>query len=99
MFFCHFDKKNRTNPILSYSRRSFVFLSRDFFNVTGTRTRVGVTNMFEKTEYKSRFSGLDISGSFDIDTRYQVFCIALGPLAICIPIGIVELLYLFYDIG
>ena len=34
-----------------------------------------------------------------IETRDQVFCIALASVAICIPIGKTGLLYLFYNIG
>ena len=45
---------------------------------------------------KTDFSGLDISGYFDIKTRGLVFCIALGPVAICIPIGRAELLQVTY---
>ena len=51
MLFCHFDEKIREKTILSYSRRSFVFITALFFNVIGTRTTVNVTNMFEKAEY------------------------------------------------
>ena len=61
---------------------------------------MSVTNTFEKAEYKNPiFQGLISQVLFDIDTRGQVFYIALGPVAICIPIGIIELLYLFYNIG
>ena len=57
-----------------------------------------LSECFEKAEYKKPiFSGLDISGSFDIKTRGQVFSIAVGPVTICIPIGRIELLYLFYN--
>ena len=67
-----------------------------FFNVIGTRTTVSVTNMFDKVEYKKPiFQGLISQVLFDIETRGQVFCIALGPVTICIPIGKIELLYLF----
>ena len=60
MLFCHFDEKSSKNLILSYSRRSFVFITVLFFlNVSGTRTTVSVTNLFEKTEYKKPiFQGL-----------------------------------------
>ena len=45
-------KKIRKTLILSYTRRSFVFFSwHCVFNVSGTRTTVSVTNLFEKTEY------------------------------------------------
>ena len=54
MLFCHFDeKKFEKTLILSYTRRSFVFIIALFFNVSGTRTTVSVTNLFEKAEYKT----------------------------------------------
>ena len=79
--------------------RSF-FITALFFNVIGTCTTVRVTNMFEKAEYKKPiFYGLLFQVLFDIETMGQVFCIALGPVTICIPIGTIELLYLFYNTG
>ena len=35
----------------------------------------------------------------EIETRGQVFCIVLGPVIICIPIGTIGLLYLFHNTG
>ena len=58
--------------------------------------------MFEKAEYKKPiFQGLISQVLFDIGlkTMGQKFCIALGPVVICIPTGTVELLYLFNNIG
>ena len=57
-------------------------------------------NMFKKAVYKKAiFQGLKSKVLFDIETTGQVFCIALGPVTICISIGTIELLYLFYNIG
>ena len=48
--------------------------------------------------HKTDFSGVDISGSIGIlETMCRVFCIALGPVTICIAIGTIGLLYLFYN--
>ena len=78
----------------------FCFYHGGFFNVIGTRTTVSVTNMFKKAEYKKPiFQGLKSKVLFDIETKGQVFCIALGPVTICISVGTIELLYLFYNIG
>ena len=56
--------------------------------------------MFKKAEYKKLiFQGLKCKILFDIETKDQVFCIALGPVNICIYIGTIELMYLFYNIG
>ena len=83
MLFCDFDGKKSNTLIISYSRRSFVFITALFFNVIGPCTTVSVTKLFEKAEYKEAdFSGVDVSGSFDIKTRSQVFCITLGPVTI-----------------
>ena len=96
MFFCHFDEKNLKKLILSFTRRSFVFITALFFFVIGTGTTVSVTNMFEKAEYnKPIFQGLISRVVFDVETRGQVFCIALGPVTLCITIGTIRLLYLF----
>ena len=66
----------------------------------GTRTTVSVSNKFKKAEYKKPiFQGLKSKVLFDIETRGQVVCIALGPVAIGIPIGTIELLYLFISGG
>ena len=37
--------------------------------------------------------------AFEIETRGQVFCIALGPATICIATGTIGLLHLFYNTG
>ena len=80
------------NLILSYSRRSFVFIRALFFYVIAT---VSITNMLKKAENKKPIIlGLKSKVLFDIETRGQVFCIDLGPVTICIPIGTIELLYL-----
>ena len=56
--------------------------------------------MFKKSEYKKLiFQGLKSKVLFDIETKGQVFCIALGPVTIGIYIGTIELMYLFYNIG
>ena len=49
-----------------------------------------VTNMFGKAEYKKPIL-------LDIETRGQVFYVTLGPVTICIPIGTIGSLYLFYN--
>ena len=36
---------------------------------------------------------------FDIETRGREICIDLGLVTICIPIGTIELLYIFYNTG
>ena len=54
--------------------------------------------MFEKAEYeKPIIQGLIYRILLDIETRGQVFFIDLGPVKNCIPIGIIGLLYLFYN--
>ena len=73
----------------------FCFIKALFSNVTGTRTIVSVTNMFQKAEYKKPiFQGLKSKVIFDIETKRRVFYIALGPVTICISIGTIELLYI-----
>ena len=101
MLFVILTKKIRKKLILSYSRCSFVFYhGAVLFNVIGTRTTVSITNMFKKAEYKKAiFQGLKSKVQFDIETKGQVFCIALGPVTIYISIRTIELLYLFYNIG
>ena len=70
-----------------------------FFNVIGKRTTARVTNMFGKAKYKKPiFKGLIFQIPFDIETKSQVLCITLGPVTICISIGTIELLNLFYNI-
>ena len=45
-------------------------------------TIVHITNMFEKANYKKTdFSGLIFRVLLKIETRGQVFCTALGPVA------------------
>ena len=62
--------------------------------------KVRVTNMFEKAEYKKPiFQGLISRVTLDIETRGQVFCVALVPVTICIPMGTIGLLYLYYNTG
>ena len=93
-------KKLEKKLILSYSRRSLVFITALVFNVIGTRTTESVTNTLRKGRVqKVGFQGLKSKVLFDIETKGQVFCIALGPVTVCIPIGTIELLYLFYNIG
>ena len=101
MLFCHFDEKNSKKSHSKLLKTFFCFLSRRcVFNVIGTRTTVRVTNMFKKTEYKTPiFQRFKSKVLFDIETKGQVFSIALGPVTIYIPIGTIELLYLFYNIG
>ena len=56
--------------------------------------------MFEKAQYKKPiFQGLITRVQLDIETRDQVFCVALGPVTICITIGTIGLLYVFYSTG
>ena len=56
--------------------------------------------MYERAEYrKPIFQGLISRVLLDIETRGQVFCKALGPVNICIAIGTVVLVYLFYNTG
>ena len=53
MLFCHFDEKNSKKSHSKLLKTFFCFLSwLCFFNVTGTRTTVSDTNLFDKTEYK-----------------------------------------------
>ena len=94
-------KGSKKIVILSYSRRSFVFkFDKSFLMLFGTRTTASVTNIFGKADYKKPiFQGLKSKVLFDIETKGQVFCIALGPVTICISIGTIELLYLFYNTG
>ena len=101
ILFCHFDEKNSKKLILSYSKRSICFYQcTAFINVSGTRTTVSVTNLFEKAEYKKPiFQGLISRVLLDIETRNQVFCIDLRPVTIYISIGKIVLLYLFYNAG
>ena len=68
-------------------------------NSIETRTTVSVTNMFKKAEYKKPiFQWLKCKVLLDIETKGQGFCTALGPVTICIYIGTIELMYLFYNI-
>ena len=64
------------------------------------RTALRFTNMFEKVEYKKTiFQGLISQVLFDTETSDEMFCTAIGYLTICIPIGAIGLLYLFYNNG
>ena len=55
-----------------------------------------ITNMFEKAQYKKPiFQGLISQVLLDIETRGQLFYIALGSLTISIPIETIGSLYLF----
>ena len=66
----------------------------------GTPTTKSVTNKFKKAEYKKPIiQGLKSKVLFDVETKGQVFSIALGPVTICRSIGTIELLYIFYNIG
>ena len=59
-----------------------------------------VTDIFEKAEYKKPiFQGLVSQVLFDTETKGPVFYIGLGPMTINLPIGTIELLYLFYNTG
>ena len=61
---------------------------------------VHVTNMDENAHYKNPIVQEMISRvMFEIETRGQVFCIALGPVTICIAIRTIGLLNLFYNTG
>ena len=58
MLFCHFDEKNSKELHSKLLKTFFCFYHGTvFFNVSGTRTTVSVTNVFEKAKYKSRFFG------------------------------------------
>ena len=53
MLFCHFDEKNSKKLHSKLLKTFFCFnQGTGFFNVSGTRTTVSITNMFEKAEYK-----------------------------------------------
>ena len=52
MHFCHFDKKNSKKLHSKLLKMFFCFSRGNFFNLSGTRTTVSVTNLFEKAEYK-----------------------------------------------
>ena len=79
MLFCHFDEKNSKKTHSKLLNTFFCFYQRGvFFYFTGTRTRVSVTNMFNKAEYKKPiFQRLKSKVLFDrpIGTKGQVFCI------------------------
>ena len=54
--------------------------------------------MDENAHYKNPIIQGSISRVLlDIETGGQVFCIALGPVTICIAIGTIVLLYLFFN--
>ena len=76
----------------------FCFITALVFNVIVTRTTVSVTNTFENAEYKKTIvEGLISQVPFNIEARCQMFYIALGPVAMCIPFGTIGLLYLLYN--
>ena len=59
---------------------------------------VCLTNLFENAQYKKPIiQGLISQVLLNIVTRGQVFCIALGPVTICVPIRTIGLLYLLYN--
>ena len=61
---------------------------------------VRLVSMFQNAHYKKPiFSGVDISGSIGNRNKGKVFCIALGPVTICMAIRTIGLLYLFYNTG
>ena len=98
MLFCHFNKTNSKKLHSKLLKTFFCFSRGIFFNVSGTRSTVSVANLFEKAEYKKPiFQELISRVLWEIETREQVFCVALGPVTICISIGIIELLYLLYN--
>ena len=56
--------------------------------------------MFQNAHYKkSIFQELISRVLLEIETRGQVFCLALGPVTIYIAIQTIGLLYLFYNTG
>ena len=64
-----------------------------------TRTIVRVI-IFQNAQWqKPIFQELISRVLFEIETRGQVICIALGPVTICIAIRTIGLLYLFYSKG
>ena len=71
-----------------------------YVNFIGKRTIVHLNNMFENAHYiKPIFQELISRVLLEIETRDQVFCIALEPVTICIAIRTIGLLYLFYNTG
>ena len=63
-------------------------------------TIVRVTNMCEKAHCKKEiFQELISRVLLEIETSGRVFCTALRPVTICIVIGTIGLLYLFYNTG
>ena len=101
MLFCHFDEKNSKKTHSKLLKTFFCFYHRAvffLFNFIETCTTVSVNNMFKKAEYKKPiFQWLKCKVLLDIETKGQVFCIALGPVTICIFIATIGLLYLFYN--
>ena len=64
------------------------------------RTGVRIVNMFQNAQgQKPIFQELISRVLLEIETRSQVFCIALGPVTIYIAIKSIGLLYLFYNTG
>ena len=61
-----------------------------------TESNAHITNMFQDAHYtKPIFQKLISRVLLDIVTRGRVFCIALGPVTICIAIRTIGLLYIF----
>ena len=59
---------------------------------------VHIIDMFQNAQWqKPIFQELISRILFEIETRGQVFCIALGPVTICIATRTIGLLYLFYN--
>ena len=65
-----------------------------------TRTIMRGINMYQNAQWqKPIFQELISRVLFEMETRGQVFCIALGPVTICVTIRTIGLLYLFYNAG
>ena len=52
MLFCHFDEKNSKKLHSKLLKTLFCFYHGIFFNVSGTRTVVSITILFEKAKNK-----------------------------------------------
>ena len=70
--------------------KTFFYFSKFLFVAETQRFKVT-----SRLSTKADFSGVDISGSIGYRNKGQVFCISLGPVTICVAIGIIGLLYLF----
>ena len=102
MLLCYFDEKNSKKPH-SKLLDVLLFLSwRCFFNAIILFFYQNAHNnecyyfVRKGRVQKADFSGLYTSDSFDIKTRGQVFCIALGPVTICKLFPTEELKYCIY---